>query len=324
MRLICFRPAIPGSLKALGLFLSVVSQMMWWVTPAEAQSIFQQLLGLAPQQHARPAPRVEPQRPPVTGAAAWISVPPTSEQPRQVRRTTAPEGSGSYTTVCVRMCDGFFFPVSQRVSSSRFEHDASVCRSRCGQSEARLFYHSTQSGSMENAVDLNGRGYARLPNAFLHRKKLVSGCACKPEPLSDASQMRHQQYALAEGLSLSGRGIGSVTLVAGNYPDAAPAAAASDDQSSAPALDEQNGQPGAASPQNPAAPKAVMSRKPHGEPRTSTPNQRRATPVRAPAPARVAVAPVRTPVRVASAQTSGLPSFGGPGSGKLRWPGDTR
>ena len=320
MRLICFSPIPYGLLKALSLFLSVISQMMWWVTPAEAQSIFQQLFGLAHQQQTQPAARVVQQRSPVTGAPAWIYVPPASEGPRQSRGTTPPEGSGSYTTVCVRMCDGFFFPVSQRVSRSRFEHDADVCRSRCGQSDSRLFYHSTLSGSIKDAVDLNGRSYALLPNAFLHRKKLVSGCACKPAPWSDASQMRHRQYALAEGISLSGRGIGAVTVVAGNYPDAAPTAAVSDEQPSAQALGEPNIQPDAASLQNQVAPKAVASRTPHA----STPNQRQVAHARAQAPARAVTAPVRNPIRVASAQTSGLPLFGGPGGSKLRWPGDAR
>ena len=47
-------------------------------------------------------------------------------------------------------------------------------------------------------TDLSGRAYGRLPQAFQYRKELVAGCACKPEPWSEAELARHEAYAMIE------------------------------------------------------------------------------------------------------------------------------
>lgn len=219
MRFVDSSPVRSGMATSLSLLVSIASQMLWWATPAEAQSFLQQLFGGSSAQQVQTAPRnpsprggiqIEPAR------TRWTIAPTTG---RDASRPVAPEGSGSYTTVCVRMCDGFFFPISHRVPRSRFYRDAEVCQSRCGETESRLFYHSSAGASMSDAVDLTGRSYARLPIAFLHRKQLVSGCACKPAPWSEANLLRHDQYALAEGRERPIRigGIGAVAVVAGNY-----------------------------------------------------------------------------------------------------------
>lgn len=217
---------------ASSMLFSLVGQMLWWSSPAQAQGFFQQLFGLSPPPQARSVARPAPLRQPLGGepmrieSPRWIATTPAS--PRSVAR----EGSGSYTTMCVRMCDGFYFPISHRVPRSRFYHDADACRSRCGTAESRLFYYPSSGGSMKGAVDLTGRSYDRLPVAFLHRKKVVAGCGCRPEPWSVEAQVRHEGYAIAEGRMSPGssRGIGTVTVLAGNYPDgpasAAPSAAA--------------------------------------------------------------------------------------------------
>ena len=55
------------------------------------------------------------------------------------RSDTGEHLSGHYRTLCVRMCDGYYWPISQSAPRSRFYRDAGVCRSACGE-EARLFY----------------------------------------------------------------------------------------------------------------------------------------------------------------------------------------
>jgi hypothetical protein len=39
-----------------------------------------------------------------------------------------------------------------------------------------------------------GSPYAQTPTAFVYRKKLVEGCACKPAPWSAETAARHQGY----------------------------------------------------------------------------------------------------------------------------------
>jgi hypothetical protein len=340
-----------GGLTTLSLLASVATQMIWWASPAQSQSLLQQFFGMSPPvPQAQPAPRMMPPRSPINGASPRIDLvqPPPARSPLpqsqpQRGRSAPQEGSGSYTTVCVRLCDGFYFPISHRASRGRFQHDAELCRSRCGQTEARLFYHPSAGAGMSQAVDLNGRGYARLKTAFLHRKQLVTGCACKPQPWSAASIMRHQTYALNEGFNLDGSrvGIGTVTVLAGQYPDSTsePAAESAADPAEADvqppaenAIVPTSEARQAALGQIPASigraadrPKGTSARaRPatRAEPLPGQVAQRAAVPAKA--AARIPVGPPRPPTRVASAAPAsiGLLSALGGGSTKMRWPGD--
>jgi hypothetical protein len=107
-----------------------------------------------------------------------------------------PAVSGTYRSVCVRLCDGYFFPVSFAVTSDRLERDAKVCASRCG-SQGRLFVHDNPGGSPETMVDLAGRPYQQLKTAFLYRTEYVPSCTCQAHPWEAASLERHRAYALA-------------------------------------------------------------------------------------------------------------------------------
>src|SRR5438105_1666359 len=51
--------------------------------------------------------------------------------------------SGSFRTVCVRTCDGFYFPISYATSPARFAQDEKTCQRMCPASEAMLFSYRT-------------------------------------------------------------------------------------------------------------------------------------------------------------------------------------
>jgi hypothetical protein len=104
---------------------------------------------------------------------------------------------GTYRTMCVRMCDGFYFPISYATTSAAFPRDAEACASACGD-DARLFYHANPGAGIEDMVDLSGRSYASYPTAFRYRKTLVKGCQCRPSPWSEAERARHRSYALGQ------------------------------------------------------------------------------------------------------------------------------
>jgi len=104
------------------------------------------------------------------------------------------EDTRTYRTLCVRLCDGFYFPIGDSVRRERLYTDNRTCMRRCD-GEARLFYYPTDGGSPETMIDLAGRSYATLPNAFRYRKTLVAGCSCKPEPWSPQEAARHAGYA---------------------------------------------------------------------------------------------------------------------------------
>jgi hypothetical protein len=102
----------------------------------------------------------------------------------------------TYRTLCVRLCDGYYWPISHSVTRGRFHQDADACRSSCG-SEAGLFYQPSD-GDVSDMVDLSGRSYSALPHAYLYRRTLVEGCRCRPEPWSAAEAERHRLYKLNE------------------------------------------------------------------------------------------------------------------------------
>ena len=62
-------------------------------------------------------------------------------------QTWAWGGGGAYRTLCVRACDGFYFPISYSTPRSRFEIDASVCQALYPPVEATLYVHRTGTSS---------------------------------------------------------------------------------------------------------------------------------------------------------------------------------
>lgn len=167
---------------------------------AQAQGFFDMLFG-GPKPAQPSQPYGSPARllPPGHSMRPLYNIPERAS-PSPIDRDDAlsSEGKGSvFRTVCVRMCDGYYWPVSFATVRSRMHRDANACRASCGE-EAKLFFMPSPVGQIDDAVDLTGRTYARLPNAFRYRKSLVSGCSCRPEPWSNAEMMRHERYALAE------------------------------------------------------------------------------------------------------------------------------
>jgi hypothetical protein len=104
-----------------------------------------------------------------------------------------PDNGQRFRTVCVRACDGYYWPISFSTTRGQFFGDEAQCQSSCN-GGARLFYHPNPGGGMSDAVDLEGRAYTQLSSAFLYRRKRVDGCTCRPAPWSEAELARHRRY----------------------------------------------------------------------------------------------------------------------------------
>jgi hypothetical protein len=87
--------------------------------------------------------------------------------------------SGTYKTLCVRTCDGFYFPISYSALPSKFAEDAQSCQRMCPASEVALYSHRSTGEDVNQAVSANGRLYTELPNAFAYRKQFNPSCSCK-------------------------------------------------------------------------------------------------------------------------------------------------
>jgi hypothetical protein len=93
-----------------------------------------------------------------------------------------PRHGGEFRTVCVRTCDGYFFPMSNAASLGDFERDLKNCESSCPGTEIQVFYSrgmDDDSASMTSTV--TGRPYNELPTAYLYKQADMSrppACGC--------------------------------------------------------------------------------------------------------------------------------------------------
>jgi hypothetical protein len=87
--------------------------------------------------------------------------------------------SGTYRTVCVRTCDGFYFPISFATVPARFPDDEKTCKNLCPAVEATLFAYRNPGEDISQAVSINGQPYSSSPNAFHYRQEFNPTCSCK-------------------------------------------------------------------------------------------------------------------------------------------------
>jgi hypothetical protein len=99
--------------------------------------------------------------------------------------------AGTYRTVCVRSCDGYYFPISYSTVPGRFAADALTCQRLCPGSQVTLYAYQNPGQEIEQAVSVDGAPYTALPNAFRYRKERVSGCFCRPPGQTWAQALRN-------------------------------------------------------------------------------------------------------------------------------------
>jgi hypothetical protein len=87
--------------------------------------------------------------------------------------------SGTYRTVCVRTCDGAYFPISFATVPARFSDDEKTCKALCPAAEAVLYTHRNPGEDMNSAVSIGGQPYTALPTAFKFRSEFNPSCSCK-------------------------------------------------------------------------------------------------------------------------------------------------
>jgi hypothetical protein len=114
--------------------------------------------------------------------------------------STAPDTSQSstYRTVCVRTCDGFYFPVSYSASPAKFRDDEQACQRMCPASEVMLFTYRNPGEDVAQAVSSSGQTYTSLPNAFRYRQEFNSACSCRRSGESWADTLRNIDDTAAE------------------------------------------------------------------------------------------------------------------------------
>lgn len=93
-----------------------------------------------------------------------------------------PRLDGEFRTICVRTCDGYFFPMSNAASPLDFERDQKNCDSSCPGTEMQVFYtRGIGDDSADMTSSVTGRPYSELPTAYLYKQPETSrppACGC--------------------------------------------------------------------------------------------------------------------------------------------------
>ena len=143
---------------------------------------------LAPRRHARHrVARAEP-------ANFMRSV----EHAHSLRSEDGPIELGR-RSMCVRLCDGFAFPVgAYHGEQDRAAHE-STCRSECPGAATALYVLPSGSDSMDDAVRVGtDKIYSELPYAFHYTTVLSSACSCHPPEGGRAKSVLHD-FTLRRG-----------------------------------------------------------------------------------------------------------------------------
>jgi hypothetical protein len=86
------------------------------------------------------------------------------------------------STMCVRSCDGGFFPISTNATSIDFGRDAATCSKMCPGIETELFYQDISNTDASNMISAStGAAYSAMPNAFAYKNRAPgekSSCSC--------------------------------------------------------------------------------------------------------------------------------------------------
>jgi hypothetical protein len=110
-------------------------------------------------------------------------LPPPDQQQEMIDKSIENEKKGAHVSagsyaVCVRTCDGSFFPVSYSGAGSRADSLEEVCRSLCPNADVQL-YSFPFGGTINGAVSSSGEPYVNLPNALKFEQTYDSTCSCR-------------------------------------------------------------------------------------------------------------------------------------------------
>jgi hypothetical protein len=101
--------------------------------------------------------------------------------PPAANAATTPDAAlgNTYRTLCVRTCDGYYFPISYSTVPSKFADDDKICHAMCPATETALYSHRNPGEDISQAVSSTGRNYTELPTAFAYRKAVNPSCSCR-------------------------------------------------------------------------------------------------------------------------------------------------
>ncbi|MGP9819690.1 DUF2865 domain-containing protein [Salinarimonas sp. NSM] len=135
------------------------------------------------------AQRVNAPPPPRDAFARRHRVLPTATQPATLDGSSAsggsPQGSSRIAsgpagrTMCVRMCDGYAFPVGDLASQRDLPLHDLACNAGCPGAPTKLFVLSPGEDDLDRARAADGMRYADVPMAGAYRTSTDDTCSCQ-------------------------------------------------------------------------------------------------------------------------------------------------
>nr|WP_284739494.1 DUF2865 domain-containing protein [Rhizobium sp. CG5] len=118
-----------------------------------------------------------------------------------------PSHGGNLRTLCVRTCDGSFFPISANATPLNFRRDAQVCQQMCPGTETELYYHSILTEESADMVSAStGQPYRSLPTAFSYLSRPTGD-----RPACGCNLTAEQKKSLPGGQTPAGASYSSIT-----------------------------------------------------------------------------------------------------------------
>jgi hypothetical protein len=113
---------------------------------------------------------------------------PAPEAHRSRKRVSA---FGNGQPVCVRLCDGFFFPTNSTVGGD------AACAAQCPDAPTELY--TMTSDKIDDAVSANGVMYSKLPVANRYQTSVESTCTCHRQVASSRTEELLRDTTLRRG-----------------------------------------------------------------------------------------------------------------------------
>jgi len=104
----------------------------------------------------------------------------------------------SSRAVCVRLCDGSFFPVN----GADAHGSQAACASQRPGAPTQVFFRASGSDQIEDAIASNGQRYAALLVAFRYRSTVDNTCTCGARGARESSVALFHDLTLRKGDSI--------------------------------------------------------------------------------------------------------------------------
>lgn len=127
-----------------------------------------------PRLHSEPL-RIKPQ--PLVLPDVQAEQAPRKRARQKLHASGTGRGASVATNYCVRLCDGFAFPVGN-AGTGDWNVQESACRSACPGAATALY--TAPAGAQDfDALSRGGQSYTALATAFQYREKLSNTCSCR-------------------------------------------------------------------------------------------------------------------------------------------------